>query len=66
VAAAVDSGAAAARMTGAGFGGSALALVSDDRREPVADAVRAAFALREFRPPATFEVATANGAHRLT
>jgi galactokinase len=65
VAAAVESGAAGARMTGAGFGGSALALVPEDRVEVVAEAVRAAFADRGFRAPAVFEATTADGALRV-
>jgi galactokinase len=56
---------ATALDTGAGFGGSALALVPEDRTEPVAEAVRAAFPRRGFRPPATFEAVTADGARRV-
>nr|WP_265521012.1 galactokinase [Oerskovia sp. JB1-3-2] len=43
VEAARAAGALGARMTGGGFGGSAIALVAADRAEAVADAVRAAF-----------------------
>jgi galactokinase len=65
VATAARHGAVGARMTGAGFGGSALALVPQELVESVAEAVRAAFADRGFRPPAVFEAATADGARRL-
>jgi galactokinase len=62
---AVAAGAVAARMTGAGFGGSALALVPTDRAEAVGLAVAEAFTAAGFNPPATFPVAIADGATRL-
>ncbi|MEO7069602.1 MAG: galactokinase [Nostocoides sp.] len=48
---ALGAGAAGARMTGGGFGGSAIALVGDAAYEQVAEAVAAAFADRGFAAP---------------
>lgn len=45
------AGALGARMTGGGFGGSAIALVAADRADAVADAVRAAFEREGFGAP---------------
>ena len=58
---AVAAGALGARMTGGGFGGSAIALVAADRAVEVEAAVEAAFAARGFRAPQSF-VVTASGA----
>jgi galactokinase len=52
VEAARHAGALGARMTGGGFGGSAIALIEAGAEEPVAAAVRDAFAARGFNPPA--------------
>lgn len=52
VAAARDAGALGARMTGGGFGGSAIALVEAGAEDQVASAVEAAFAGRELTAPA--------------
>jgi galactokinase len=65
VAAAVDGGAVGARMTGAGFGGSALALVPERLAGRVADQVRAGFAAAGFAAPEVFAVTPADGARRL-
>ena len=54
-----SAGAHGARMTGGGFGGSAIALVDSTSLAAVADAVAAAFATRGFTPPA-FLLATAS------
>ncbi|QJY51101.1 galactokinase [Pseudonocardia broussonetiae] len=51
-----DAGALGARMTGGGFGGSAIALVPVERIDAVTDAVRAAFARAGLTAP---EVRTA-------
>ncbi len=53
VATAVDHGALGARMTGGGFGGSAIALVHPSDRERVSSAVASAFEAAGFRPPTT-------------
>lgn len=53
-------GAVGARMTGGGFGGSAIALVAADEVDQVAQAVADAFAAEGLRAPA-FLVATAAG-----
>ncbi|NYG07555.1 galactokinase [Phycicoccus badiiscoriae] len=58
---AVAAGALGARMTGGGFGGSAIALVPADRAPAVQATVREAFAARGFRSPDSFLV-TASGA----
>jgi galactokinase len=65
VEAAVGAGAVGARMTGAGFGGSALALVPEDRVGAVAEAERAAFAAAGFGRPEILRVGPEGGASRL-
>src|SRR4051794_15935646 len=65
VSAAHDAGAVGARMTGGGFGGSAIALVSDAQRAAVIDGVRQAFASAGFMPPTVFEVQPSSGARRV-
>ena len=64
VASALASGALGARMTGAGFGGSAIALVPSNRVMLLTDAVKASFAARAWRRPAVFPVAPSSGARR--
>lgn len=59
------AGAVGARMTGGGFGGSAIALVSTDVLPAVSDAVLRAFAEAGFREPELFTVVAADGAGRL-
>jgi galactokinase len=61
---ALAAGALGARMTGGGFGGSAIALVADERVDPLVAAVEKAFADRGFAAPTGFVVAPAAGAHR--
>ncbi len=65
VAAALEAGAGAARMTGGGFGGCAVALVPDGGTAAVAAAVGAAFAEAAFRPPVAFEVRASDAAQRV-
>ena len=62
---AVETGALGARMTGGGFGGSAIALVPSERADAVAAAVTAAFAERGWRPPGVLPGRPAAGARRL-
>ncbi|MEU4509450.1 galactokinase [Nonomuraea wenchangensis] len=65
VEAAFRGGARGARMTGGGFGGSAIALVADDRLQSVQDSVSAAYAERGFQAPRFLPATPARGAHRL-
>ncbi|RKR75406.1 galactokinase [Frondihabitans australicus] len=59
------TGAVGARMTGGGFGGSAIALVPTEARDAVASAVAAAFADAGYAAPTIFAVHAADGARRL-
>ena len=65
VEAAVAAGAVAARMTGGGFGGSALALTGTGDIEAVAAAVAEAFSRAGFGPPTVFAVQVAGAAGRI-
>jgi len=65
VEAAVAAGAVGARMTGAGFGGSAIALAGTELAGRVGDRVRDAFAAAGFGPPAVEAVTASDGARRL-
>jgi galactokinase len=62
--AARSAGAVGARMTGGGFGGSAIALVRQDDRRIVGDKVHAAFAERSLPAPGLFTAVPAAGAGR--
>jgi galactokinase len=62
---ALDRGALGARMTGGGFGGSAIALVGTDAVEEVGRAVEAAYAAKGWRPPAFLTALPAPGARRV-
>ncbi|MGO2036441.1 MAG: galactokinase [Brevibacterium sp.] len=64
VATAMDAGALGARMTGGGFGGSAIAMVAEDRIDTVSTAVTRAFAAAGHREPHIFIVTAAAGAGR--
>jgi len=66
VSAARDGGAAGARLTGAGFGGSVLALVPFDRHDDVLAGVVSGFADRGFAEPSVFTVQSSNGAERVS
>ncbi|WP_263055179.1 galactokinase [Curtobacterium sp. RIT-PI-V] len=64
VATAVEHGAVGARMTGGGFGGAAIALVDQESRGAITEAVTAAFAEAGYREPNVFTVHAAQGARR--
>jgi galactokinase len=59
------AGALGARMTGGGFGGSAIALVPVDRADAVASEVRAAFAEVRYREPEIRGAQPSAGAERV-
>jgi len=61
---AVEAGAIGARMTGGGFGGSAIALVAESRVGATAEAVREAFDAKGYTSPSLFVVHPAAGARR--
>ena len=62
---AVDAGATAARMTGGGFGGAAIALVVDEELAEVAEVVEARYRERfSDRTPALYRCVAAAGAGR--
>ena len=61
---ATTAGAVGARMTGGGFGGSAIALVPARSVPAVRDSVTAAFRGRGWSDPTVFEVTPSAGAHR--
>lgn len=63
---AVTAGAHGARMTGGGFGGSALVLLDTGEADRVSQAVRDAFAVAGHRPPRIFEALPSAGARRLS
>lgn len=62
---AVETGALGARMTGGGFGGSAIALVPSERADAVAAGVTAAFAERGWRAPGILPGRPGPGTRRL-
>jgi galactokinase len=62
VEAALGAGALGARMTGGGFGGCIIALVSVPDADPVAGAVSAAFAANRFAAPSFFVATASEGA----
>ena len=64
VAAALDAGALGARMTGGGFGGSAITLVPDERADAVAQRCRVVFAAAGWADPTVFAVVPSVGAGR--
>ncbi|WP_405139758.1 galactokinase [Sphaerisporangium sp. NBC_01403] len=62
---AVRGGARGARMTGGGFGGSAIALVADDRVDRVREEIAKAYEGRGWAPPRFLPAVPAAGARRL-
>ena len=62
--AALDAGALGARMTGGGFGGSAIALVPEAAQGEIKRAVLAAFAEHAYAEPRLFTAAPSAGAGR--
>ncbi|MEU6605039.1 galactokinase [Streptomyces shenzhenensis] len=62
---ALEAGALGARMTGGGFGGSAIVLAEASGIDAITKAVEAAFAAADFTAPRTFEAVPAAGARRL-
>ncbi|MFC0600278.1 galactokinase [Streptomyces palmae] len=62
---ALDAGALGARMTGAGFGGSAIVLVPEGRADAAAEAVREAFAAAGHHRPRIFPALPSAGARRV-
>lgn len=62
---ATAAGALGARMTGAGFGGSAIALVARQAAERVGAAVTEAFARAGYRVPQVFTAVPSSGTRRL-
>ncbi|MDX3851351.1 galactokinase [Streptomyces sp. AK02-01A] len=65
VTAATAAGALGARMTGGGFGGSAIVLVEESDAEAVSKSVTEAFAAAGHTAPRIFPAIPARGAHRL-
>ncbi|WP_418907870.1 galactokinase [Glutamicibacter endophyticus] len=65
VSAALEAGALGARMTGGGFGGSAIALIDETVRPQVESAIRQAFDRAGYAEPGIFVVAPAQGAGRV-
>jgi galactokinase len=61
---ALENGALGARMTGGGFGGSAIALLPTDSVDPVAAAVASAFEDRGWQPPGLLTATPSPGARR--
>jgi galactokinase len=65
VEAAVDAGAAGARMTGGGFGGSVVALLSTERAGLVRTAITRSFTRRNWPAPRYLDVVPSDGARRV-
>ncbi|MFB7497845.1 galactokinase [Streptomyces sp. NPDC056161] len=63
---ALEAGALGARMTGGGFGGSAIVLAEESGVEAITKAVQAAFGTAGFTAPRTFEAVPSAGARRLS
>lgn len=66
VEAAMEAGALGARMTGGGFGGSALALIQEADRPVITEAIRIAFARHGFTAPEMFTAVPSQSAERIS
>jgi len=66
VSTALDHGALGSRMTGGGFGGSAIALVPRDSVDQVSSAVVEAFSDRHWSPPGFLLANPSEGAHQVS
>ncbi|MFI6477585.1 galactokinase [Nonomuraea sp. NPDC050663] len=64
VEASLRGGARGARMTGGGFGGSAIALVAEERVDSVQESVSAAFAAKGWAEPRFMPAVPSAGAHK--
>lgn len=65
VEAALEAGALGARMTGGGFGGSAIALVAPEQVQPVRERIEARYLAHQWSRPEVFTVHAADGAHQV-
>ena len=63
---ALAAGALGARMTGGGFGGSAIVLTETAMSPALTKAVEEAFAAASFTPPRIFAATPSPGARRVT
>ncbi|MET9134865.1 galactokinase [Streptomyces antibioticus] len=63
---AVTAGALGARMTGGGFGGSAIVLTTAADAETLTKTIEEAFATADFTAPRVFEAVPSRGAHRVS
>ncbi|MFF0594416.1 galactokinase [Streptomyces antibioticus] len=63
---AVGAGALGARMTGGGFGGSAIVLTTAADAETLTKTIEEAFATADFTTPRVFEAVPSQGAHRVS
>lgn len=66
VEAALEAGALGARLTGAGFGGSAIALIDATLIEPLRERVEAKFSTLQLPVPNVFAVRPSAGAHEIS
>ncbi len=66
VEAALEAGALGARMTGGGFGGSAIALVEPEKVQALRERVEARYVAHQWSRPEVFAVHAADGARQVT
>jgi galactokinase len=65
VEAALEAGALGARMTGGGFGGSAIALAAPEQVQGIRERVEARYVAHQWSRPEVFVVHAADGAHQV-